>query len=72
MVFTDHVTDDAGRLDVFLVRRVPLLIHRIQDAAVDGLQTVARVRQRPRHDHAHGVIEVGAFHLVEDGNGTDI
>ena len=72
MIFTDHVADDAGRLDVFLVRRVPLLIHRIQDAAMDGLQAVARVRQRPRHDHAHGVIEVGAFHLIEDGNGTDI
>jgi hypothetical protein len=39
---------------------------------MDGFQAVARVRQRPRHDHAHGVIEVGAFHLVEDGNGTDI
>ncbi|MEH2501692.1 hypothetical protein V1290_000503 [Bradyrhizobium sp. AZCC 1578] len=37
-----------------------------------GLQPVARVRQRPRHDHAHGVIEVGAFHLVEDGNGANV
>jgi hypothetical protein len=28
------------------------------------LQAVARVGQRARHDHAHGVIEVGALHLV--------
>ena len=61
MIFTDHVADDAGRLDVLLVRRVPLLVHRIQDAAVHGLQAVARIGQRTRHDHAHGVIEVGLF-----------
>ena len=72
MVFTDHVADDARRFDVFLVRRVPLLVHRIQDAAMYRLQTVARVRQRPRHDHAHGVIEVGTLHLVEDGYRTNI
>ena len=36
------------------------------------LQPVARIRQRARHDHAHGVIEIGALHLVEDGNGTNI
>ena len=72
MIFTDHVADDARGLDVFLVRRVALLVHRIQNAPMHRLQTVARIRQRPRHDHAHGVIEVGAFHLVEDGYGTNI
>ena len=36
------------------------------------LQAVARIGQRARHDHAHGVIEVGALHLVEDGYGTNI
>ena len=72
MIFTDHVTDDARRLDVFLVRRVPLLVHRVQNAAMHGLEAVARIRQRTRHDHAHGVIEVGALHLVENGNGTNI
>src|SRR5260370_5063352 len=36
------------------------------------LETVARIGQRARHDHAHGVIEVGAFHLVEDRYGTNI
>src|SRR5665213_1366477 len=37
-----------------------------------AIRTVARIRQRPRHDHAHGVIEIAALHLVEDGNGTNI
>jgi hypothetical protein len=72
MIFTDHVADHARGLDVLLVGRVPLLVHRIQNAPMHRLQSVARIRQRPRHDHAHGVIEVGAFHLVEDGNGTRI
>ena len=72
MIFTDHVADDARGLDVFLVGRVPLLVHRIQNAAMHRLQAVARIRQRPRHDHAHGVIEVGALHLIEDGYGANI
>ena len=72
MIFTDHVADDARGLDVFLVRRVPLLVHRVQNAAMHGLEPVARVRQRTRHDHAHGVIEIAALHLVENGNGTNI
>ncbi|MGY4313002.1 hypothetical protein ACVWW1_002305 [Bradyrhizobium sp. JR3.5] len=72
MIFTDHVADDAGGLDVFLVRRVSLLMHRIEDAPVHRLEPVARVGQRTRHDHAHRVIEVGLLHLVENGNGTNI
>src|SRR5207248_2950915 len=72
MIFTDHVADDARGLDVLLVGRVALLIHRIQDAAMHRLQAVARIRQRTRHDHAHGVIKVGALHLVEDRYRTNI
>ena len=72
MVFTDHVADGARRLAVRLVPLEPVLVHRVEDAAMHRLQAVARIRQRPRHDHAHGVIEVGAFHLVEDGYGTNI
>jgi len=72
VIFTDHVADDARGLDVLFVRRVSLLVHRVEDAAMNRLQAVARVGQRSRHDHAHGVIEVGALHLVEDGYGTNI
>ena len=72
MIFTDDVADDTRGLHVLFVRRVPLLVHRIQDAPVHRLQAVTRIRQRTRHDHAHGVIEVAALHLVEDGYGTNI
>jgi hypothetical protein len=37
-----------------------------------GLQTVADVRQRPAHDYAHGVIEIGPPHLVFDIDGYDV
>ena len=33
------------------------------------LQPVAHIGQRARHDHAHRVIEVGALHLLFDGDG---
>ena len=72
VIFAHHVADDARRLHVLLVGRVALLVHRIEDAAVHGLEAVARVRERTRHDHAHGVIEIRAFHLVGDGHRTDI
>ena len=72
MVFTDDVADHAGRLAIRPVPFVALLVHRIQDAAVHRLEAVAHVGQRPRHDHAHGVIEVGALHLVGDGYRADV
>ena len=36
------------------------------------LEAVARIRQRARHDHAHGVIEVTALHLLGDGDRANI
>ena len=52
--------------------RVPLLVHRVENAAMHRLEAVTRIRQRTRHDHAHGVIEVAALHLVRDGHGTNV
>ena len=69
---THHLADDAGALDVFLVVVEPQLAHAEEDAPVHGLEPVADVGQRARHDHAHGVIEIGALHLVGDGDGPDI
>ena len=72
MVFAHHVADDTRRLHVFLVGGVPVLVHRIEDAPMHRLEAVARIRQRARHDHAHGVIEVTALHLLGDGDGANI
>ena len=72
MVFAHHVADDQRRFAVGPVAGVAALTHRIQNAPVDRLEAVAHVRNRPGHDHAHGVIEVGALHLLFDGDGRDI
>ena len=60
VVLAEHVADDARALHVRPVPGDVRLVHREQDAAVDGLEAVADVRQRPAHDHAHRVIEVAS------------
>ena len=72
MIFAHHVADDARRFAIGLVPVVAVLVHRIEDAPVHRLQAVARVGQRARHDHAHGVIEIGALHLLRDRDGANI
>ena len=66
------VGDGTRRLHVFAVPVVAAFVRRIEDAAVHGFQPVAHVGKRARHDHAHGVIEVGALHLLDDGNRLDV
>ena len=63
-IVTVDVTDDARGLREVPVRPVTAVVHGVQDPPVHRLEAVAHVRQRPRHDHAHGVIEVGLFHLI--------
>jgi hypothetical protein len=70
MVLADHVADDARRLLVRLVPVVRKLVHRIEDAAMDGLEAVTDIGERASHDHAHGVIEVGASHLLLEADGV--
>ena len=45
------------------------LLHHIKDAAVDRLEAVADIGEGAADDHAHGVIEVRAAHLVFDVDG---
>src|SRR5690606_15817481 len=69
MVLTHDVTDDAGRLAVRPVPVVAQLLHRIEDPAMNRRQAVANVRERAGDDHAQGVVEVGAAHLLLDRDG---
>ena len=48
------------------------IVHRVQHPAMHGLQAVAHVRQRPAHDHAHGVVEVGLAQLLLDAAREDV
>jgi hypothetical protein len=72
MVLTDHIADHARRFAERPVPVVAALAHRVEDAPVHGLEAVAHVGQRSRHDHAHRVIEVGALHLLLDRDRGDV
>jgi hypothetical protein len=49
--------------DVRAIGSLSLVPHRIEDPAMDGLQPVADVGQRPRDDDRHRVLEERALHL---------
>src|SRR5271166_3813676 len=59
-----HVADDLG---AFLERRAgvePQDMHAVEDAAMNGLKAVARVRQRPAHDGRKRIGEIALFECV--------
>jgi hypothetical protein len=60
---THDVTDDAGALRESFVWSVASVIHRVDHAAVNGLQTVPHLGQRTPNDDAHRVVEIRALHL---------
>ena len=57
------VADDARALRERLVGAVAAVVHRVDHAAVHGLEAVAHVGQRTAHDDAHRVVEVRPLHL---------
>ena len=66
VVLAHDVADDAGGLHVAAVGAQPHLAHRVEDAALHRLEAVAHVRQGPRVDDRHGVLEEGVLHLEAD------
>src|SRR5262249_8326463 len=71
VIVAHHLADDAGTLEVAAVGPVPAVVHRVQDADVDGLQTVADIRQRAADDDRHRVVEEAALHLELDVDRLD-
>ena len=66
MVFAEHFADDLGALSGGAIGQQTHLVHAEKNAAVHRLEAVANIGQRAAHDHAHGVIEIRALHLVFD------
>ena len=62
------VAGDARTLDVTAIGAEPLLLHVPDDPAVHRLEPVAHVRQRPRHDDRHRILEERRLHLVGKRN----
>ncbi len=71
VVRAHDVADHLGALGVGSVGQQPLVVHRVEDPAVDRLQPVPHVGQGPRHDDRHRVLEEGALHLLLDLDGLD-
>jgi hypothetical protein len=67
-----HIAHDPRTFGIGAIRRHLQVMHRIQDATMHRLQPVARIRQGPGHDHAHGVVEIRAPQLVLDRDGGDV
>src|SRR5687767_134585 len=61
-----HVADDRRRLLERSVREEPEVVHRVQDAPVHGVEAIAHVGKRARHDHAHRVVDERFLDLVID------
>src|SRR6516165_1755440 len=72
VIFTDDVADDARRFTIRLIPLVAVLVHRIEDAAMDRLEPVACVGQGAGHDYAHRVIEIAPLHLFGDRDGANV
>ena len=68
VILAQHVTHHAGAFAIGAVWGEPQFMHRKQDAALHGFETVTGIRKRPTHDHAHRVFEVGALHLLMQGD----
>ena len=56
--------DDLGALAIGLVGRQPHLPHAVQDPAMDRLESIPNVGKGTPDDHAHGIVQVGAPHLL--------
>ena len=66
------LADDAGALHVPAVGAQVHLVHRVEDAALDRLEPVSRVGQRPGVDDGVGVLEERGLHLVLDVGVEDV
>ena len=66
VVSTQHSTNRIRRLAVRVAGVVAALVHRVQDAAVYGLQAIAHIRQGTGYDNGHGIIQKCRFDLLLD------
>ena len=57
--FSDDVADGARGFLVLGAGRKAQFAHRVDDAPLHGLESVADVRQCAIEDHVHRVIQVG-------------
>ncbi len=64
VIHTHRLTHDLRALRVLLVMLQPHLVHRVKNAPMHRLETIAHIRQRAADNHRHRVVEVRTSHLV--------
>jgi hypothetical protein len=72
VVLAHGVADDAGALAVGVVGAQAHLEHRVEDAALHRLETVAHIGDGPGGDDRQRVREERLGHLVGDGDVDDL
>ena len=66
VIFTDDVTDDAGRFLIGFVSVVAKPVHGVEHATMDRFQAIPDIWKGAAYDYAHGVFHVGLLHLLFD------
>ena len=66
VIVLEDFANDTGGLRVAPVRKQAFLVHRVEDAAMNGLQTVAHVRQGTTNDDRHRIREERTAYFVFD------
>ncbi len=72
MVLAHHVADDAGALARGTIGLEAHLLHGVENAAVNGLESVADIGQSAADDDRHGIVEIRLAHLVFNVDGLNV
>ena len=64
MVAAEHVADAGRGLLERLIARQAVLVHCVEYAPVNGLETIAHIRQRSADNDGHGVVDIAGLHFA--------
>ena len=68
VIFAQHIADYTSAFAIRAIGGEPQLLHGIENSSLHGFEPITCIGQGPTHDHAHGVLEIGALHLLMQGD----
>ncbi len=72
MVLAHDVADDSCALARGAIGLQAHLLHGVENAAVDGLESVANIGESAADDDRHGIVEIRLAHLVFNVDGLNV
>ena len=72
VVVAEDLADHGGTFPISNARSEIQIPHRVQDAAMNDFQAVARVRNGATDDDAHRIVEIRSSHLVLDAHRVQV